>query len=81
MIGSREIPLQLQALPIVRSKEIPQTGKGIPAAGGECEVYYDSKAAVIVFDWKGKSTPGHDRLERESARHTRSDRYFEDTEE
>lgn len=32
--------------------------KGIPAAGGECEVYYDSKAAVIVFDWKGKSTPG-----------------------
>lgn len=32
--------------------------KGIPAAGGECEVYYDSAAAVIVFDWKGKSTPG-----------------------
>ena len=32
--------------------------KGIPAAGGECEVYYDSEAAVIVFDWKGKSTPG-----------------------
>lgn len=30
--------------------------KGIPAAGGECEVYYDSAAAVIVFDWKGKST-------------------------
>ena len=29
--------------------------KGIPAAGGE---YYDSAAAVIVFDWKGKSTPG-----------------------
>ena len=26
--------------------------KGIPAAGGECEVYYDSAAAVIVFDWK-----------------------------
>lgn len=32
--------------------------KGIPAAGGECEVYYDSAKAVIVFDWKGKSTPG-----------------------
>ena len=32
--------------------------KGIPAAGGECEVYYDSAAAVIVFDWKGKSTAG-----------------------
>ena len=25
-------------------------------AGGECEVYYDSAKAVIVFDWKGKST-------------------------
>lgn len=32
--------------------------KGIPAVGGECEVYYDSEAAVIVFDWKGKSTAG-----------------------
>lgn len=32
--------------------------KGIPAAGGECEVYYDSAKAVIVFDWKGKSTAG-----------------------
>lgn len=32
--------------------------KGIPAAGGECEVYYDRAAAVIVFDWKGKSTAG-----------------------
>ena len=32
--------------------------KGIPAAGGECKVYYDSEKAVIVFDWKGKSTPG-----------------------
>lgn len=30
--------------------------KGIPAAGGECKVYYDSASAVIVFDWKGKST-------------------------
>lgn len=29
--------------------------KGIPTAGGGCEVYYDSAAAVIVFDWKGKS--------------------------
>lgn len=32
--------------------------KGIPAAGGECKVYYDSEKAVIVFDWQGKSTPG-----------------------
>ena len=32
--------------------------KGTPAAGGECKVYYDRAAAVIVFDWKGKSTPG-----------------------
>ena len=32
--------------------------KGTPAAGGECKVYYDSAAAVIVFDWKGKSTAG-----------------------
>lgn len=32
--------------------------KGTPAAGGECKVYYDSAKAVIVFDWKGKSTPG-----------------------
>ena len=30
--------------------------KGIPTAGGECKVYYDSAAPVIVFDWKGKST-------------------------
>lgn len=34
MTGSREIPLQLQALPIIRSKEIPQTGKEpLPRAG------------------------------------------------
>lgn len=32
--------------------------KGIPTAGGKCVVYYDSKAAVIVFDWNGKSTAG-----------------------
>lgn len=31
---------------------------GIPTAGGECEVYYNSAAAVIVFDWKGKNTAG-----------------------
>ena len=30
--------------------------KGIPTAGGECKVYYDSEKAVIVFDWQGKST-------------------------
>lgn len=32
--------------------------KGIPTAGGECKVYYDSAAAVIVFEWQGKSTAG-----------------------
>lgn len=32
--------------------------KGTPVAGGECKVYYDSAKAVIVFDWKGKSTAG-----------------------
>ena len=32
--------------------------KGIPTAGGECVVYYDSEKAVIVFDWRGKSTAG-----------------------
>lgn len=32
--------------------------KGIPTAGGECKVYYDSAATVIVFDWQGKSTAG-----------------------
>ena len=32
--------------------------KGTPVAGGDCKVYYDIAAAVIVFDWKGKSTPG-----------------------
>lgn len=32
--------------------------KGTPVVGGECKVYYDSAAAVIVFDWQGKSTPG-----------------------
>ena len=32
--------------------------KGTPAAGGDCKVYYDSAAAVIVFDWKGKSAAG-----------------------
>lgn len=32
--------------------------KETPAVGGECKVYYDSAAAVIVFDWQGKSTPG-----------------------
>lgn len=46
----------MQALPIIRSKEIPQTGKESLPAGGECKVYYDSASAVIVFDWKGKST-------------------------
>ena len=56
--------------------------KGIPAAGGACKVYYDSEKAVIVFDWQGKSTPGStDRLERESAWHTREDRHFTEPEQ
>ena len=43
---------------IIHCKEQGDTAnwKGIPAAGGECKVYYDSASAVIVFDWKGKST-------------------------
>lgn len=43
---------------VTHSKDEGDTAnwKGIPAAGGKCEVYYDSAAAVIVFDWKGKST-------------------------
>lgn len=45
---------------IIHCKEQGDTAnwKGIPAAGGECKVYYDSEKAVIVFDWKGKSTAG-----------------------
>ncbi len=61
--------------------------KGIPTAGGECEVYYDSAKAVIVFDWKGKSTPGgtidwnenlHDILDRTGILKTlKYNQYFE----
>lgn len=45
---------------VTHYKADPDTAnwKGIPTAGGECVVYYDSKAAVIVFDWNGKSTAG-----------------------
>ena len=61
--------------------------KGTPAAGGECKVYYDSAAAVIVFDWKGKSTAGstikwdeklHDILDRTGILKTlKYNQYFE----
>lgn len=61
--------------------------KGIPTAGGECEVYYDSAKAVIVFDWKGKSTAGstikwdeklHDILDRTGILKTlKYNQYFE----
>ena len=61
--------------------------KGIPTAGGECEVYYDRAAAVIVFDWKGKSTAGstikwdeklHDILDRTGILKTlKYNQYFE----
>ena len=61
--------------------------KGIPTAGGECEVYYDRAAAVIVFDWKGKSTAGstikwdeklHDVLDRTGILKTlKYNQYFE----
>ena len=50
-----EIPLQLQALPICKTDGNTENWKGIPTAGGECEVYYDSAAAVIVFDWKARA--------------------------
>lgn len=49
-------PITIAGVTHYKAQEDTANWKGIPAAGGECEVYYDSAAAVIVFDWKGKST-------------------------
>lgn len=51
-------PITIAGVTHCKSEGDTENWKGIPAAGGECEVYYDSKKAVIVFDWKGKSTAG-----------------------
>lgn len=51
-------PITIAGVTHYKEQEDTANWKGIPAAGGECEVYYDSAKAVIVFDWKGKSTAG-----------------------
>lgn len=51
-------PITIAGITHYRDEGDTANWKGTPAAGGECEVYYDSAAAVIVFDWKGKSTAG-----------------------
>ena len=51
-------PITIAGITHCKTDGNTENWKGVPAAGGECEVYYDSAAAVIVFDWKGKSTPG-----------------------
>lgn len=51
-------PITIAGITHCKTDGNTENWKGIPAAGGECKVYYDSAAAVIVFDWKGKSTPG-----------------------
>ena len=49
-------PITIAGITHCKTDENTENWKGIPTAGGECKVYYDSAAAVIVFDWKGKST-------------------------
>lgn len=49
-------PITIAGITHCKTDGNTENWKGIPTAGGECKVYYDSKAAVIVFDWKGKST-------------------------
>ena len=51
-------PITIAGITHCKTDGNTENWKGIPAAGGECKVYYDSEKAVIVFDWKGKSTPG-----------------------
>ena len=51
-------PITIAGITHCKTDGNTENWKGVPAAGGECEVYYDSAKAVIVFDWKGKSTPG-----------------------
>ena len=48
-------PITIAGVTHSKAQGNTENWKGIPTAGGECEVYYDSAAAVIVFDWKGKS--------------------------
>lgn len=48
-------PITIAGVTHYKKQEDTPNWKGIPTAGGECKVYYDSKAAVIVFDWQGKS--------------------------
>lgn len=51
-------PITIAGITHCKTDGNTENWKGTPAAGGECEVYYDSAKAVIVFDWKGKSTAG-----------------------
>lgn len=51
-------PITIAGITHCKTDGNTENWKGTPAAGGECKVYYDSAAAVIVFDWQGKSTPG-----------------------
>lgn len=51
-------PITIAGITHCKTDGNTENWKGIPAAGGECKVYYDSEKAVIVFDWQGKSTPG-----------------------
>lgn len=51
-------PITIAGVTHSKAQGNTENWKGIPTAGGECEVYYDRAAAVIVFDWKGKSTAG-----------------------
>ena len=51
-------PITIAGITHCKTDGNTENWKGIPTAGGECEVYYDSAAAVIVFDWKGRSTAG-----------------------
>ena len=51
-------PITIAGITHCKTDGNTENWKGIPTAGGECKVYYDSKAAVIVFDWQGKSTAG-----------------------
>ena len=49
-------PITIAGITHCKTDGNTENWKGIPTAGGDCKVYYDSAAAVIVFDWKGKST-------------------------
>ena len=80
-------PITIAGITHYKTDGNTENWKGIPTAGGECEVYYDSAAAVIVFDWKGKSTAGstikwdeklHDILDRTGILKTlKYNQYFE----